>query len=128
MVSFNLWSQSSWLRPQLPSITSGWCKMDGDADVSTSVGASILNSEKDLFVGHGYSLYQPTLVQTQGQWIINSCLTKKVRTRENILYIQIKVPRHNKLKRKKKKKKRGEKIYKFLSCNIYNYWVWLIDF
>ena len=28
---------------------------------------------------------------------------QKVRTRENILYVQIKVPRHNKLKRKKKK-------------------------
>ena len=30
--------------------------------------------------------------------------------------------------KEKKKKKRGEKIYKFLSCNIYNYWIWLIDF
>lgn len=59
--------------------------MDGDADVSTSVGPSKLNSEKDLFVGHGYTLYQPTLVQSSNTRPFNQFMDDQS-GRENILY------------------------------------------
>lgn len=59
--------------------------MDGDADVSTSVGPFNLNSEKDLFVGHGYTLYQPTLVQSSNTRPFNQFMDDQS-GRENILY------------------------------------------